>query len=499
MKKSNLNLLALLLTAALVMQCALLPVSAETPTDAASQPVAQTDTTESKSDASSIQAEFGSVSILQGCRTIDGMVPLSGSERRLETAQSVFVFDTKTQTVVYSYNPDMKMSPGTLAKLVTALVVLESTQLDDVVVCHSKNISRLPGGTQNVKLKELEELTVEQLLYCLILHGANDAAIALSEHITGNQESFVSLMNDRVKKIGCTNTEFANVHGLDNATQYTTARDMARILIEAQKNEKLKEILNTTSYEIPATNRSDARKLTCQNYLIDEINVAKYFDKRVTGGLASYSDKAGANLACSAENKQLSLVLVVLGCTRIFASNGWLPTYYGNFDEMIELLEFAFNGYKSCRIMYDGQSLYQLPVTGGECSVVVQPNVNYDSVLPADCQFDNLIKNITNKEIIAPVKEGDLVATISLWYRSSCVAEAELYAMSDVQPASGSAAQAGASGNGEDGLSGVSSVILTVCLGILAVVGIYLAVNAMRRAYGRAKRRRRRANRRRSW
>ena len=166
---------------------------------------------------------------------------------------------------------------------------------------------------------------------------------------------------------------------------------------------------------------------------------------------------------------------------------------------MIELLEFAFNGYKSCRIMYDGQSLYQLPVTGGECSVVVQPNVNYDSVLPADCQFDNLIKNITNKEIIAPVKEGDLVATISLWYRSSCVAEAELYAMSDVQPASGSAAQAGASGNGEDGLSGVSSVILTVCLGILAVVGIYLAVNAMRRAYGRAKRRRRRANRRRSW
>ena len=153
MKKSNLNLLALLLTAALVMQCALLPVSAETPTDAASQPVAQTDPTESKPDASSIQAEFGSVSILQGCRTIDGMVPLSGSERRLETAQSVFVFDTKTQTVVYSYNPDMKMSPGTLAKLVTALVVLESTQLDDVVVCHSKNISRLPGGTQNVKLK----------------------------------------------------------------------------------------------------------------------------------------------------------------------------------------------------------------------------------------------------------------------------------------------------------------------------------------------------------
>lgn len=487
-------LIALLLCMALLFQLTALPISAE----AADDPTAQTEPSAALTNPSATPGQFGSESILNGCRTIEGQVPLSGSERRLDTAQAVFVFDTKTNTVVYSYNPDLKLSPGTLAKIVTALVAIESCELDEVVVCHSKNISRLPGGTQNVKLKELEELTVEQLLYCLILHGANDAAIALAEHIAGNMESFVTLMNARIQKIGCVNTQFANVHGLDNGSQYTTARDMAKILIEAQKNEKLKEILNTTSYEVPATNRSEARSLTCQNYLIDEITVAKYYDKRVTGGLASYSDKAGANLACSAENSQLSLVLVILGCDRIFASNGWLPTYYGNFDEMIELLEFAFNGFKSCRILYEGQSLYQLPVTGGECSVVVQPNVNYDSVLPADCQFDNLIKNITNSEIIAPIKEGDVVATISLWYRSSCVAEAELYAMSDVQPASGTAAQAGAAG-GSDGSSGVSSVIMTVCLGILAVVGVYLVVNAMRRAYGRAKRRRRRANRRRSW
>ena len=491
MKKNN--LIAFLLCLVMVFQAAVLPVSADETTASTTQtePAATIST-------STVQGEFGSESVLNGCRTIEGMVPLSGNERRLDTAQAVFVYDTKSKTVVYSYNPDMKLSPGTLAKIVTALVTIESCDLDEVVVCHSKNISRLPGGTQNVKLKELEELTVEQLLYCLILHGANDAAIALAEHISGNMESFVSLMNARVQKIGCVNTQFANVHGLDNGSQYTTARDMTKILMEAQKNETLKEILNTTSYEVPETNRSEARSLTCQNYLIDEITVAKYYDRRVTGGLASYSSSAGANLACSAENNQLSLILVVLGCERIFASNGWLPTYYGNFDEMIELLEFSFNNFKSCRIMYEGQSLYQLPVTGGECSVVVQPNVNYDSVLPADCQFDNLIKNITNSEIIAPVKEGDQVATISLWYRNSCVAEAKLYAMSDVQLATGVSAQAGIAGI-DDGSSGVTSVIMTVCLGILTVVGLYLGVNALRRAYGRAKRRRRRANRRRSW
>lgn len=189
-------LIALLLCMALLFQLTALPISAE----AADDPTSQTEPSAALTNPSATPGQFGSESILNGCRTIEGQVPLSGSERRLDTAQAVFVFDTKTNTVVYSYNPDLKLSPGTLAKIVTALVAIESCELDEVVVCHSKNISRLPGGTQNVKLKELEELTVEQLLYCLILHGANDAAIALAEHIAGNMESFVTLMNARIQK-----------------------------------------------------------------------------------------------------------------------------------------------------------------------------------------------------------------------------------------------------------------------------------------------------------
>ena len=135
--------------------------------------------------------------------------------------------------MIYSYNPDLKLSPGTLTKLVTALVVLDSCELDEIVVCHSKNISRLPGGTQNAKIKELEEFTVEQLLYLLLMTGANDAAVALAEHVAGNMTSFVTLMNDKVHRLGCNATEFGNVHGLDNATQYSTARDMAKIYMRS--------------------------------------------------------------------------------------------------------------------------------------------------------------------------------------------------------------------------------------------------------------------------
>jgi len=490
MKKIKFHVL--LLCIVLFLQCFTFPVLA-----------VQTDPSDGLTGETGESTEppvFGSACITNGCRTIEGMVPLSGSERRLQSAQGVFVYDTKTKTVVYSYNPDLKLSPGTLTKLVTAMVVLETCELDEVVVCHSKNISRLPGGSQNAKLKELEELTVEQLLYLLLMTGANDAAVALSEHVAGNMTSFVTLMNERVRRIGCTSTEFGNVHGLDNATQYSTARDMAKIYMEVMKSETLKKILFTSKYEIPATNLTkDPRPLICNNYHIDENIVAKYYDSRVTGGLASYTNNSGAAIVVSAENKQktLSLVLVILGARRDFADNGWLPTYYGNFDEMIELLEFSFNGFKSARIMYEGQALYQLPVTGGECDVVVQPNVNYDSVLPADCKFDNLIKNVTYNQLTAPIKKGDLVGTISLSYRSSVVAEAELYAMADVQKAKGTAAVGTGKEGDED--SGFLSVIVTVCLVILGIAAAYLLINALRRAYGRAKRRRRRANRRRSW
>ena len=490
MKKCKLHII--LLCIVLLFQC--LCVSA-----AATQAEESTETTEITEPQNSAEPPiFGTASITNGCRTIEGMVPLSGSERRLQSAQGVLVFDTKTKTVIYSYNPDLKLSPGTLTKLVTALVVLDSCELDEIVVCHSKNISRLPGGTQNAKIKEMEEFTVEQLLHLLLMTGANDAAVALSEHVAGNMTSFVTLMNDKVRRLGCNATEFGNVHGLDNANQYSTARDMAKIYMEVMKNDTLMTILFTSRYEVPPTNKTEtARPLTSGNYHIDENIVAKYYDNRVKGGLASYTDNSGAAIVVNAENKQLSLVLVILGARRDFAENGWLPTYYGNFDEMIELLDFSFNGFKSTRIMYEGQALYQLPVAGGECDVVVQPNVNYDSVLPADCKFDNLIKNVTYNQLTAPIKEGDLVGTITLSYRSSVVAEAELYAMSDVDKAKGTAAQTNA--NAEEGTSEFLSGLVTVCLVVLGIAASYLLINALRRAYGRAKRRRRRANRRRSW
>ena len=173
--------LSLLLCLSLLLQSIALPVSAtETtlPSETEAQPT--------ETVAQAAELEFGTVCIQKGCRTINGMVPLGGSDKRLDTAQGVFLYEVNTGTVVYSYNPDAKIHPGSLAKVVLALVVLENCELDDIVTVTEGIQAYVPAGANTVepeKLKSNEQLTVEDLLYAMLLINANDAAVALAHHV----------------------------------------------------------------------------------------------------------------------------------------------------------------------------------------------------------------------------------------------------------------------------------------------------------------------------
>lgn len=489
--------IAYLLCLVILLQCCILPAAA---TDAASN----TDEDQTETTAATVPQttlSFGNVCIQNGCRTIEGKIPLGGSDRILATARAVFVYETTTNTVIYSYSPDMELSPGSLAKIMTALIVIENCSLEDVVTV-GVNVNKRPAGSQHVSLKVGEELTVNDLLHCMVLQSANDAAIALAEHTAGTQDAFIALMNQRVKQIGCTNTEFTSVHGVDSSAQHTTARDLAKIVVEATKNETFMELFAEDAYTVPETNMSEKREFESQNYLKEPINLPKYNNKYVTGGFASYvSASTGASLVCTAQYKSMNLVCVVLGCTRELYDNGWQVKYYGNFDEMVELLEYTYENYKVNRVLYDGQALEQFSVIGGESQVVGVSHVDIDSVLPVECQMKNLRKeyNTLDGKLTAPVEKDDMISTVSVWYGNSCLMEAEVYAMGSVRSAadSGVTIQGGASRTDAD-TSGFITVVSTICLIALAVVGAYLIINSLLRARRRAQRRRRRASRRRS-
>ncbi len=499
MKK--IKLLSFVLCLSLLLPCILVPAAAEAVTIPTEQaPVVP---------AATEPPAFGTVCIQRGCRTINGMIPLAGSDPRLATSQSVFLYEVTTDTVIYAYNPDTPVHPGSLAKIMLAMIVLEHCKMDDVVTVTEGIQSYIPNGANNMstqdgkseRLKSNEKLTVGDLLHGVILLNANDAAVALAHHVSGTTGEFLKLMNNRAKQLGCSNTEFGNISGLYTAVSTSSGRDMAKILREAMKNKDFAEIMKTKSYSIPATEVSKAREFKTQNYLIDDSTLQDFYNNRVTGGMQSYHEDTGASIACTAEYNGMSFVAVVLGAVRTFAENGWQPLNYGNFNEVSELLDYGFDNFKVNRIIYDGMALSQFVVNGGESYVVGEARVDIDSVVPKSAHMNNLQMNykIVDGGLRAPIQDGQLIATLEVQYRNSVMSEVEVFAVSGVKAMdnTGVTIRSTAVRSDSDD-SGILSVIGTISVIILGLAIAYLGFNAYMRSKMRARSRKRRAARRRN-
>lgn len=493
MKK--LSRMSILLCVLILMQMLCVPAFATEPTPS--------ETTQATAPEFTAE-ELGAVTVNSGCRTIEAQVPLGGSNPILKTAKSAFIYEMNTNTVVYSYNPDIALSPGALAKLVTAIVAIENGDLDQELTVNSLSYKTLPGSAVRVNagLKEGEKMTLRDLLHCMIMHWANDASVTIAENVAGSQEAFVQMMNQWVHDAGCVSTKFTNVHGISSVEAKTTARDLVRIYQKACRNSEFKKLLATTAYTVEPTNKTaEARKLQAKNYLMEEYVLSRYNYKGVTTGFAPYGENYGGHLVCTAETGGMTFVIVLLGAEREFGSNGWSVTYYGNYEEAWTLLDFAFDGYKMCRLLHEDQSLYQFNVANGENQVVAQSSTAMDAVLPVATRMKNLLYKYTIKDggLTAPITKGQAIATLQIWYQNSCIAETELHAMSDVRAVSGEHMnlKSGKTGGGVD-LKGILSFIGVVTLVILIPFLIYLAINNIRRTISRNKRRRRRQSRRRS-
>lgn len=441
------------------------------------------------------------VTVVSGCRTIEAMYPLAGSERMLKTAQSAFVYETNTQTVIYAYNPDLQLSPGVLTKMLTALIALEYCDMDEEVTVKSYEFSTLPVAALRAdpKLSDGEKISMGDLLYLLILGSCNDAALAIAAYVAGGEAAFVDLMNQKLDAIGCTNTHLVDCHGLNASDQHTTARDMAKIVEACIQNEDFCEIFSATNYKVPETNKAEARSLKSMNYLTEQTMLPKYNYAGVVGGFPSYGTTSGASIAFTGTKNNMDLIFVVMGATRTYNDRG-ISDYYGNFDEAVELIEYVFNGFRIYRMIYEGQALKQFQVSNGEQDVVGYPAISIDTVLPKDTKSTNLIEKYTSASggIAAPIAAGDQIASVQLWYGTSCLAEVELYASSQVRALDNTGLTISGASRKDSVVKGVFTFFGVMILVLVVLFGLYLAYNSYRRAQAQARRRRRRASRRRS-
>lgn len=159
------------------------------------------------------------------------------------SAPNLLLAETNSGRILYERNIDEKIYPASITKLMTAILVVENCELDEIVTVSENAVTSVPIGYVNANLQVEEELTVEDLLYAMLVPSANDAANALAEHVGGSIESFSSMMNTRARELGCTGSNFNNPSGLHEENHYTTTRDLYLIAQKAISNNIIKKII----------------------------------------------------------------------------------------------------------------------------------------------------------------------------------------------------------------------------------------------------------------
>lgn len=371
--------------------------------------------------------------IANGCNTLDAGNPFLGKAKLTDNTTGAILYETQSQTLMYAQDADVRTDPASLVKIMTGMLVAEKGTMTDAVTVTEDAISSIPKSAATSKLLAGEVLTVEQLMHCMLVSSANDAAAVLAHYVAGSQDAFVTMMNDRADELGCTETNFVNVHGLYDYEQYSSARDLAKILDAALKNEDFRRVFCTTNYTVPATNMSEVRYLSTGNYLMSYDDVIVYYDTRVKGGRTGVTDSGYRNLATLAQSGNMELICIFLGAASELDENGYSIKVFGGYNETSDLLSKGFNGMRLTMVTRENQVLDQQKVANGDCDVVLGPSTAVYAVLPSNLNLDDLRFQYSEELVLqAPIEKGDAIGFVDIWYENICVAQTELFAMNSV-------------------------------------------------------------------
>ncbi len=331
------------------------------------------------------------------------------------SSPSVLLMDLSSGKVLFEKNMNDKRYPASLTKIMTAILTIENCNLDEVATVSSNAVMSLSSGYVTANLQVGEELTVDQLLHVLMVGSSNDAAIVLAEHISGSVEEFSKLMNEKAAEIGCASTHFVNPNGTHDTDHYSTAYDLALIAKYAMQNQTFRQIVSTTSYQLPATDKykNNDRLFTTTNSLLIVNNnnrADNYYYKYATGIKTGFTTPAGNCLIASANKDGLELLTVVLGAgdTKSGLSARYIDT--------INLFEYGYDTYTLMEVVKAGGVVQTVNIDNAtrdtkRLEAVVENDV---SVLVKQSDKDSpVIPEVKlNEGLKAPIKKGDIIGTV---------------------------------------------------------------------------------------
>ena len=435
-------------------------------------------------------AVFLSALILCGVLT----VPAAALEDPAIRAKAALLVEAETGTILYDKNIHDELSIASTTKIMSALLVFEAIdrgelRLDQQVTATATALRGLPEDGSTADIVEGETLTVEQLLYCMLVISANETCNILGETLCGSVDAFVARMNQRAQELGCKNTHFANTTGLTQSGHYSSAYDLYLITREAMKHEDFMTMVNTKSYEIPPTNKTEEeRVLHSTNALISNWRLAGYLYSGAQGIKTGSTDAAGQCLVSSAVRGSRTLISVVLGAEKVEKENG-SGYIVESFTETARLFDWGFDNFVLRDILSSSDLVQEVPVALSSEASYVSTHAAEDiaCLLPDNVEPDMLERTVTltNDTVDAPVSAGDVLGKLTLSYNGKVYAETDLLALNDVSASWFLTAQRRVSDFFAKPL--VRILLIVVVLLIVALV-VYVTMFSRRRRYGHRRR-----------
>lgn len=314
------------------------------------------------------------------------------------SAQSAIVMDVDSGTVLYAKNIHEMLYPASTTKILTCLLAVENATMDENVEFSYDAVFGVPRDGSNMGIDVGEILPMEDCLYGILVGSANEVAAAVGEHVGGDTETFLQMMNDRAKELGCKNTNFMNANGLHDDNHYTTAYDLALIARAFFSNDYLANIANTPRVHFePTATQPDDFYLNNKNKLVSgEIKYEYYM-----GGKTGYTSDARQTLVSCAEKDGMRLVCVVMK-----------EETPDQFNDTVTLFNYGFSNFKKVKVS-EVETKYTIENTGffnsgqdvfGNSKSILQLDEDACIVIPATAEFADVkstinYDNLTNNQV----------------------------------------------------------------------------------------------------
>lgn len=342
------------------------------------------------------------------------------------TSQACLIYNLETDSILWGREIDTKVFPTSTVKIMVGMLALEyyADNLDEILTIPAEALSGVVGTS--ISLVAGEEISVRNLIYAVLISGANDAASVLAYTIAGNVTAFVNQMNAKAAELGCKDTIYTNCTGVHDENMRTTARDTLRIALYAYTNSNFMAMSSETSYVIPETNKRSSRTIVNRNYIVSTQYFTKYYNSLAKGMNAGNTKEGGYCLVTSIRKQ---------GCTYIVVC---MNSYYDEEENFVytyhdceTLVDWAYNNYDFVSVVDHTTMICEIPVElSSEVDyVTLLPEEPIEMFLPKDIDIDTAIQLhyiLLSDTIQAPIAEGEIAGILTVKYDGTLVSSVNL-------------------------------------------------------------------------